>query len=256
MNDINWLSLVFVVGFIVVHFSSKFMKLSTSNPRSPMLSLAGGATISYVFLFLFPELNKHLEVINEAVSGSWLSFFSEYTYLLALFGLLVYYGLDVVAKTNGSGEAEKQGNPSFGVFMVHISLFFLYNLIIGYLLVRQEFSSNWEMALYFLALALHFGATDHTLRKLHEKDYDKYGRWFLVSAIFIGWLVATLFTVHEVIVAISVSLLAGGILLNVFKDELRVGSIKNYTAFLGGVVAIALLLMLIKSSLSAFPNLH
>ncbi|MFD1032506.1 hypothetical protein [Metaplanococcus flavidus] len=246
MNGINWLSIVFVAGFIVVHFSSKYLKLSTSDPRSPWLSLAGGATISYVFLFLFPELNKYLEVINEAVSGSWLSFFSEYTYLLALFGLLVYYGLDVVAKTKSSGEAEKEGNPSFGVFMVHISLFFLYNLIIGYLLVREDFASNWELALYFLALALHFGATDHTLKDLHKEDYDKYGRWFLVSAIFIGWLIAVLFTVHEVIVAISVSLLAGGILVNVFKDELRVGSIKNYTAFLGGAAVIAVLFMLVK----------
>lgn len=246
MTGINWLSLLFVAGFIVIHFSSKFMKLSVSDPRSPLLSFAGGATIAYVFVFLLPELNKYLQVIEEAVSGSWLTFFSEYTYLLALFGLLVYYGLDIVAKTKKTSGEEKQSHPSFGVFIVHISLFFLYNMIIGYLLVREDFSSNWAMALYFLALALHFGATDHSLKELHKKDYDKYGRWFLVAAIVAGWLFGILFEVHEVIVAIAVSLLAGGILLNVFKDELRIGTIKNYAAFLGGAVAIALLFMLVK----------
>lgn len=246
MTDTNWLSLVFVVGFIVIHFSSRFMKLSVADPRSLLLSLAGGATIAYVFLFLLPELNKYLQVIEEAVSGSWLTFFSEYTYLLALFGLLVYYGLDVLTKTKKISEEKKQSQPSFGVFIVHLSLFFLYNTTIGYLLVRQDFSSNWAMALYFLALALHFGATDHSLKELHKKDYDKYGRWFLVAAIFAGWLIGVLFKVPEVIVAIAVSLLAGGILLNVFKDELQIGTIKNYATFLGGALAIALLFMLVK----------
>lgn len=169
MADINWLSLVFVMGFIVVHFSSRFLGLSVADPRSPWLSLAGGGTVAYAFLFLLPELNKYLQAIEKTVNGSWLSFFSEHTYLLALLGLLVYFGLDTAAKAKTKAGKEGNRHSSTGVFVVHIALFFLYNVIIGYLLVREEFANNWEMALYFLVLALHFGATDHSLKELHKK---------------------------------------------------------------------------------------
>lgn len=243
MTGTNWLSLVFVFGFIIVHFSSKYMKLSTSQPRSPWLSAFGGATIAYVFLYLLPELNKYLEVIKDAVGNGWLSSFGDYTYLLALIGLLVYFGLDILAKNKKTTREEKKGSGSFSAFLLHSSSFFLYNLIIGYLLIREEFSSNWGMALYFLALAVHFIATDHTLKDLHKDDYDKYGRWFLVGAILTGWVVGMLLKVHEVIVGISVSFLAGGILLNVFKDELKESTFKNYLAFLAGAVIIAVLVL-------------
>lgn len=239
MPGASWLSLVFVFGFIIVHFSTKYMNLSTSNPRSPWLSAFGGATIAYVFLYLLPELSKYLEVIKEAVGNGWLSSLGDYTYLLALIGLLTYYGLDIFAKNKKTGHEEKEGSGSFSAFFLHISSFFIYNLIIGYLLIREEFSSNWSMALYFLALAVHFIATDHTLKDLHKKDYDKYGRWFLVGAILIGWVIGMVLKVHEVVVAVAVSFLAGGILLNVFKDELKEGTLKNYMAFLAGAILIA-----------------
>lgn len=247
MSGVNWLSLLFIIGFILVHFSAKYLKLSADNPRSPWLSAFGGATIAYVFLYLMPELHKYLEVIKQAVGDSWLTFLGDYTYLLALFGLLAYFGLDSWAKSKKKSEGERSESRSSRVFLVHISSFFLYNLIIGYLLVREDFSSQWSMALYFLALAAHFMATDHTLKEIHKKDYDKYGRWFLVAAIFIGWLIGVIFKVHEVIVGIAVSVLSGGILLNVFKEELKEGNLKNYLAFLGGAVVIAFLYMLVNS---------
>lgn len=247
MADINWLSFLFIIGFMIVHYSAKHLKFSTENPRSPWLSAFGGATIAYVFLYLMPQLHKYLEVIKKAVGDSWLTFFGDYTYLLALFGLLGYFGLHSWAKSKGESKGAESGSRSTKVFLVHISSFFLYNLIIGYLLIREDFSSQWSMALYFLALAAHFIATDHTLKEIHKKDYDKYGRWFLVAAIFVGWLIGVIFKVHEVIVGIAVSVLAGGILLNVFKDELKEGNLKNYLAFLSGAVVIAVLYMLVNS---------
>lgn len=244
MTAQHWLSLLFTVGFMIVHFSQRFLQLSTNNPRSPVLSMTGGATVAYVFLYLLPELNKYLQPIKETVSGSWLAFFEDYTYLLALFGLLIYYGLDILAKSN-KAAGERGDDSSSGLFLLHISSFFIYNLIIGYLLVREEFHSNWAMTVYFIALAAHFVATDHTLKDLHRDKYDKYGRWFLVGAIFIGWLVGIIFQLHEVIVGIAVAFLAGGIILNVFKDELPEGKSSNYSAFALGALTITFLLMLI-----------
>ncbi len=41
MAGVNWLSLLFIIGFVGVHFSTKYLKLSTENPRSPWLSVFG-----------------------------------------------------------------------------------------------------------------------------------------------------------------------------------------------------------------------
>lgn len=244
MAGVNWLSLLFIIGFVGVHFSTKYLKLSTENPRSPWLSVFGGATIAYVFLYLLPELHKYLGIMKEAVGDSWLAVVGDYTYLLALIGLLVYFGLDTLAKTKQKDKGEESGFP---VFLVHLSSFFIYNLIIGYLLIREEFSSQWSMALYFLALAAHFVATDHTLKEIHKEAYDRYGRWFLVAALLIGWLIGVILKVHEVAVGIAVSFLVGGILLNVFKDELKQGGSKNYLAFLSGAGVILALFIVVRS---------
>lgn len=246
MSTTHWLSLLFVVGFIAVHFTSKYVKLSTSSPRSLWFSTFGGAALAYVFLILLPELNKYLERVKTAVE-SWTIYLDNYTYLLALFGLLLYYGMDMLAKSKDEVEDDSPPSRSFPVLLVHMTAFFLYNVTIGYLLVREEFSSYMGMVTYFIALSAHFIATDFTLKEIHEKNYEKYGRWLLSAAILIGWLIGITLKVHEVAVSIAVSLLAGGIIFNVFKDELKEGTFKNYFAFLGGALTIAALVTLFRS---------
>ncbi|AQQ53477.1 hypothetical protein [Planococcus lenghuensis] len=243
MTTTHWLTLAFTIGFIIIHFSSKFLKLSASNPRSPILSFAGGATIAYTFIYLIPELSHYLQVLKEVISsGSWLTFFEDYTYFLALIGLLIYHGLDTVTK---SQHQSSDSEPSFGFFMVHVSSFFFYNMTIGYLLVTEQFSNYWAMTVYFLALAFHFMATDHTLQELHEEDYDKYGRWFLVAAVFSGWLIGVIFQLPEYVAAIAISFLAGGLLLNTFKEEIHESKSSNFWAFTAGALLISLLHMVV-----------
>lgn len=59
-------------------------------------------------------------------------------------------------------------------------------------------------------------------------------------------MIGTVFKIHEAFVGMVVSILAGGILLNVFKDEMPIGTPKTYAAFLGGALSIALLFMIVK----------
>ncbi|AQQ54528.1 hypothetical protein [Planococcus lenghuensis] len=241
MTTTNWISLLFIIGLIILHFSEKYLNLSTKDPRSKLLSFAGGATIAYSFIFLIPELAHYNDVLKRLIgSESWLAFFEEYTYTLAFLGLLIYYGLDLLM----SARKKKTGDTGNGLFAVHIAAFFFYNFFIGYLLVIQDFKSYWAMIVFFIALGLHFIASDHSLKAIHEEDYDKYGRWFLVAAIFAGWLTAVLFNPSEAFAAVGISFLAGGLLFNTFKDDVREGSSHNYWAFAGGAVLIAFLYML------------
>ena len=239
----HWLSFIFIIGFIVVHFGSKYVKLSAASPRSFLFFLFGGATIAYMFLYLLPELHKYFDMVKSNVGEGWPTFLDNYTYLLALVGLLIFFGMDLFARSRKEVDEEDSASSSLPVMIVHMSIFVFYNITIGYLLIRGEFISGMDKTIYFLALSAHFIVMDFTLKELHSEGHDKYGRWILSAAVFIGWLTGVAFELPTWVLSIAISLLAGGIIFNVFKEELKESTFKNYFAFVGGALVIATLVM-------------
>src|SRR5690606_18383971 len=126
-----WLSFIFAIGFVLIHLFSKRLKLLKVLPRSRFLSIAGGISVAYVFLHLLPELgNFQRELEGELESSGW-AFIESHIYIVAMLGLAVFYGLEVMVKKAKKRNAE----TGTGVFWVHIGSFTLYNFLIGYLLV-------------------------------------------------------------------------------------------------------------------------
>lgn len=236
-----WLSLVFVILFALAHYYAKYMKFLTEIPRSRYLSAAGGIAVSYVFLHLLPEVGESQEVIHEA--GAF-SFLSHHAYILALLGLILFYALDQHVKNEKRAVQQgKQDEPN--VFWTHIGSFFLYNALIGYLLVQEEFSGVLELGLYFFAMLVHFITVDHNLRSDHKEVYDKYGRWLLSLAILIGWFIGSVTELSEVVLSLLIAFLAGGIILNVIKEELPEKKESSLGAFTFGAVGYSVLLLII-----------
>lgn len=238
-----WLSLCFAIGFVLIHLFSKNMKFLTTVPRSRFLSIVGGISVAYVFLHLLPELGFYQEELRGEVEGSAWSFLENHIYVLAMLGLSIFYGLEQMVKSarRDNGGEEKS---SAGVFWIHIASFSLYNGVIGYLLVREEYRSEWGMLFFFIAMGLHFITNDKGLRAAHKEDYDKYGRWLLAVAIFAGWFIGALIEVDEVIISYLVALLAGGVILNVMKEELPEERESSFSAFCIGLLGYSLLLLL------------
>lgn len=239
------MSFVFVIGFTFIHFFSKSMKFIKDTPRSRFLSIAGGIAVSYVFIHLLPELNKHQKVLEKAVDKGIFRVIENHVYLIALFGLSVFYGLEKMVK-NSKKESDSQ-KPKTGVFWIHISSFFVYNALIGYLLIREQYNSHWGMFFYFLALAVHFVTNDHSLRKDHKKVkvYDRFGRWLLTFAILLGWLVGVFIELKEIYISLLTAFLAGGIILNVLKEELPEERKSSFVAFFLGLVGYSVMLLVV-----------
>lgn len=123
--------------------------------------------------------------------------------------------------------------------------FFTYNFLIGYLLIQEESNNVTELTLYFFALSLHFLSNDQGLRQDHQRMYDHYGRWLLAAAVLIGWTMGFIFSMGENIVTLLFSFLAGGIILNVLKEELPEEKESNFWAFAVGLIFYAALLSFI-----------
>lgn len=236
-----WLSLLFALGFTVIHLTAKYMTFFAKIPRNRFLSAAGGVSVSYVFIHLMPDLSKYQEKFSEKINNDFIEMIEHHVYIVALLGLAVFYGLERMAKK--SKLKNNTQTPSTGVFWIHICSFFLYNLLIGYLLIRENESSLQGMIFYFLALSVHFITNDLSLREDHKTIYDKYGRWILASAVLIGWFTGVYVEVKEIILSLLISFLAGGIILNVMKEELPKERQSSFTAFATGVIGYTILLV-------------
>ncbi|WP_050182360.1 hypothetical protein [Domibacillus robiginosus] len=233
------LSLALAIGFAIIHFWAKYMSFPKRISKSRFLSFAGGIAVSYVFVHLLPDLSTHQQVLEEADNGI-LRFVENHAYLMALVGLALFYGLEEAV---AHSTRKKQSKASSGIFWLHIGVFFFYNMLIGYLLVQENFNQVIGMLLYFLALAVHFLTVDQSMREAHQHVYDQYGRWLLIFAVLIGWVIGVFTEFKETILSAMVAFLSGALILNVLKEELPKESESSFGAFAAGLIIYSALLL-------------
>lgn len=229
-------------GLSLVHIFAGHLRFLDVIPRSGWLSFAGGISVAYVILHLLPELGEAQEVVDEAAGGI-LGALENHVYLLVLLGLTMFYGLERAAKQSRDSREESGGKDQTepAVFWLHIASFAIYNAIIGYLLVERE--TLLALAVFFIAMALHFVVNDYGLREHHKDAYDRIGRWVIAAAVFAGWTLGVTFEVPETVLFIPVAFIGGGVILNVLKEELPEERESRFGAFALGVVAYSALLL-------------
>ncbi|MBA4264768.1 MAG: hypothetical protein C0453_06785 [Comamonadaceae bacterium] len=250
----------------LVHLGVSGLHHLRKRPRRFWLSMGSGTAVAYVFLHLLPELQQHqgeLEQASEAVLG-WLE---RHVYLLALLGLAVFYGLErlslrerralvreppgrtletVPGKSRSTWADKGSGERTSGTtFWLSMTGFTVYNALIGHLLVEQARRGMGPLILLTAAMALHFLVNDHALREHHQLRYHHTGRWVLSAAVLLGTGAGLVGAVPSLAVSLLVAFLAGGVVLNVLKEELPAANESSFGAFLLGMVAYATLLLLI-----------
>ena len=240
-----WFQVFSVAGLAVVHLLAGKIRFLHAWPRSAWLSFAGGVSVSYIFVHVFPEL----EEAQKTISGHGaVAFLEHHAYLLALVGLVLFYGLEHwVSQNRGhseSSDSEIHSQPGRYMFWLHIGIFALYNALIGYLLVYRE-SSLYELVLYSLAMAFHFLVNDYGFVVRHREIYLRKGRWILALAVLMGWLLGQWISVEKAATSMLFAFLAGGVILNVLKEELpEERRSRLWPFFLGASIYAWLLLMI------------
>ena len=238
-------SLLAVAVLVAVHLFSYKLRFLDGTPRSIWLSLAGGVSVAYVFVHLLPELAEGQEVIAEA-AGEGLAFLEQHVYLVALLGLATFYGLDRLATESRRRNREAGGDDhtEAGVFWIHIGSFVIYNVLTGYLLLNRIASGLDALVLFALAMALHFVVNDYGLHRDQKADYVRVGRWIIAAAALLGWAIGVTVEVPEAAIATLTAFLAGGVIMNVLKEELPEERQSRFWAFAVGAVAYATLLLI------------
>ncbi len=247
MPDDLLLSAVIAALFAAVHVAGGRLAFLAATPRSVWLSAAGGVAVAYVFVHLLPELAAYQDTLGARArrGGGLLAAIEHHIYVVALAGLASFYGLDRLARRSARRAAPGTGErrPSAGVFWIHLSSFAAYNLLIGYLLLHREEADLRGLLIYAVAMGLHFVVNDQALREHHGRAYHAIGRWLLAAAPLAGWALGAATTITPAAVATLFAFLAGGVVLNVLKEELPEERDSRFSAFAAGSLAYAALLL-------------
>jgi hypothetical protein len=246
MSLVALMTLASVVLFMLVHVFGGKLAFVAATPRSVWLSAAGGVSVSYVFVHLLPELAEHQETlqVRTRLGGGLLAGVESHAYLFALFGLGLFYGVERFARSaSGNGKADGRKETPAPVFWTHLTAFAAYNVLIGYLLVHREGADLRGLVIYAIAMAMHFVVNDQGLREQHGDTYHRYGRWLLAAAPPLGYLIGLSTEISPLVLSGMFAFLAGGVILNVLKEELPEERESRFWAFAGGAALYASLLL-------------
>ena len=239
-------SLVAVILLALVHLVAGRLRFLERTPRSIWLSMAGGVSVAYIFVHLLPELNEGQEAIAETTGGG-LAFLEHHVYLVALLGLVIFYGLERAALGSRRQQHGVDGGDrtTATFFWLHVASFAVYNALIGYFLLHREEGGLAALLVFAAAMALHFVVNDFGLREHHKSVYDHYGRWVLAAAVLVGWACGLVVTLSQAALAVLLAFLAGGVILNVLKEELPEERDSRFWAFTVGASGYTALLLLL-----------
>jgi hypothetical protein len=233
----------FVIGVILtfIHLFSYRLNFIRESLRSKLLSIAGGASVAYIFIHLLPELAEGQQELNK-IDVQILIYFKHHVYILSLLGLCLFYGLEYYIKTQ-KGDATINSRLDF---WLHISSFSIYNFLIGYLLLHREGEGLLSLVFFSAAMGFHILVNDYGLSQHHKHVYKNKGRWILSFSILLGWGMGVVTHISEGFTFAIIAFLAGGIILNVLKEELPEERKSSYWAFLSGAFIFTVMLYLAK----------
>lgn len=237
-------SVLAIVLFIIHSFSSSyFVKL---NKRKYFwLSFSGGISVAYVFIHIFPELSDAQNEISK-IENPLVSFLDYHIYLISLIGFILFYGLESAAKISRAknNQFNNKDYAEGNVFLVHIITFAVYNFQIGYFLLHRETPGINSLIFYFIAMATHIVINDYALRNHFKHLYLNSGRWVLSAAVILGWVSGIFFDVSKLVLDIMFAFIAGGMILNIIKEELPEERQSKFLGFATGSLVYSILLLI------------
>lgn len=250
-----WAAGAVTAALALLHLAASHARRLPHVSQRALGSFAGGAAVSYVFLHLLPEVARGEEEVGEALGDVLVvtPLLELAVFLVALGGFVILYGLERLAVLSGSGRRPEGGgghdDPPAGVYWVHLGSFALYNGLITYTMPLRFRTGTGFALLFALAMALHFVLTDRSLAEHYPRRFARTGPRVLAGALLAGWLLAAVTGgPGTLVVTLLTALLAGGILLNVFKEELPGVGRSSFRWFLGGSALYALLLALVTAT--------
>lgn len=231
------------LGLAMVHLLAGKLTLLPGRLHDLWLSIAGGLSVAFVFVYLLPQLATKENEVNHDIASVGGDFLPHPIFVLALLGMIAFLGLERIAKVvlqRPSGSPPSKYRRS--AFWAHLASFAFYNLVIGYMLVGEQ--SHWhDLVLFFIAITLHYTVMDFSFREHYQIIYHRSGRWILAMAVLAGWAVGQWLELPKALVSAAMAFVSGGIILNILKEELPEEKQSRFLPFVAGAFVYSVIAM-------------
>ena len=203
---------------------------------------------------LLPKLASAQSELQGAADSGLYGFFVHHSYLVALVGLIIYYGMDVAVENVLVLPDSRVSRPAVKLLVfAHACSLSGYYLLVGYLMSEQDDRgcvSYVSLCLFAAAMILHYLTIDRGLRCKFGGMYDRHLRWTFVAASIGGWLLAAVVEIPYTGVALLNSLFAGALIVFTLKEKTPSSDRVHFWPFLAGVTGYCLLLLLIEATVA------
>jgi hypothetical protein len=242
-------TLTAALAFAAVFLFGQRLAVTRKGWRRASVSAGAGAAVAYVFVHLLPDLEEAGRTFVQATAGqawrvSWLA--ESHVHLAALAGFVVFYGLEHLVAWSGrtTPTEEPGGAKERSVFLLHVGGFAVYAALVSYLMVRGIGLARASIALYAVAMGLHFLSVDHALLREHGPLYLRRGRFILAGAALAGWACGLLAEIPKPLLCDLLGLVSGGVIMNSMITELPREKEGKFWPFLLGAFAYAAIMLL------------
>lgn len=243
-------TLVAALAFAAVFLFGWRLQITRKGWRRAGISAAAGASVAYVFVHLLPDLNEAGQAFVAATASRESWFAESHVYLAALAGFIVFYGLEHLVARSRQPEGTEPGEASGGkyIFRLHIGGFAVYGMLVSDTMARGTGLAEASLALYAVAMGLHFLSVDHALYREHGPLYLRRGRFVLAGAVLAGWAGGLLLEIPKPLLCSLLGLVSGGVIMNSMIMELPREKEGKFWPFLLGAFAYAAIVLLATGS--------
>lgn len=214
------LPLILAIALSITSWFSETYSASFHKYHVKLTSFSAGLFITYIFLFLFPELFEGVQLIGNRV------------FLLILLGFVIFHVLEKYIYQHVTNKKHLLHDLS----VLHIGGFFADHFIVGVLLFLIFRDGNiFLSAFIFIPLLLH--TISSSLSFTHLGEHFKKRRSitiFLAGAPLFGILTAYFLNLEHVNYLMILSFVVGAMLYIVVRDALPYGKTGNIFFFLLG----------------------
>ena len=239
-----WSSLLVMCALSIVHLTVHRWRVLQGPSAYHWLGVSAGTALAYVFAYLLPKLALIQDKLAPPADASeW--FMQQHVYLLALAGLITYYGLTRITIAADSSPVT-DGKVFFNrrVFLQLVG-YSLYSAQLGYLVTELSQPGIASYALVMVILCFHLMGIDHHLHRAFPIAYLKLLRYAYTVALFCGWLAGITTANVGMFIMLTTTFVAGGIIISALREELPNDNESQPIAFYVSVVVSTIMILVV-----------
>ena len=234
-------ALVAAVILALAHVAVTQLRRISGRTRDSLLMGGAGISLSYVLLYILPQLASKQDLMLASTKPGLLGFIEHHAYAMALLGLVIYLG--IAQFSAGGAELRTTGSVLRyrAALIATVAFYASYSILVGYIMVHGLNVEVIAMVLFTIAMATYFMVSDYGLRRKWPDAYDRAIRWVLAASVLFGWALGVGTEISDRAKVLWFSFLAGVVLIDTIREKLPRDAKGSFWAFLAGVVGFSVL---------------